>query len=276
MRFASFAGIFTLTILMFGSSLASAESVTYDFTGTIEQTAGTFTSIPMGSAVTGSFVFDLAAATPNPPTALQNPVGSPQGWVLETNPINGMTPSSVIYYQSISVNGTTYSSGPLSSSTSAVIEGLDNNILALEGAISGSDTLLQSSISLAALVGGPDAYLSNGLPNLDAINLGGSHGFFLALGESSPSMYASFGYTLTSLDAASPVPPGGAPVFPLPTPLPPGLLLLVSGLGVLALGRWHFQFGGRGDGGGLDGCGSEGESCPLLAGVGPGLVVVER
>jgi hypothetical protein len=60
-----------LTGLMFGvADLGVAQSITYDYTGTVTETDGIFASVAVGATVTGTYTFDLANANPSESTGV--------------------------------------------------------------------------------------------------------------------------------------------------------------------------------------------------------------
>ena len=131
---------------------------------------------------------------------------------------------------SFSLNGaTTYTSGPISPIlTGSAIDGFSNGFLSAGVSVQPtSGPFTDFHITLASGSSALEPWLSNGLPNLDVISLAGSNGFL----EAGAGLPDQLEFVLTSLTAASAVPPGGTPI---PTPPPSALWLCISGLGMFS------------------------------------------
>ena len=93
--------------------VARAQAVTYDFSGTVTVTSGIYSSIALGSPITGTYTFDLANADPTQSTGT---VGSAtESWDAELfggSFYAGSPPpvNSVVFSSKAIVDGFTYSS----------------------------------------------------------------------------------------------------------------------------------------------------------------------
>lgn len=81
--------------LLAASVAASAEPVTYEFTGVVTLASGTYSSIAAGSAVTGTYTFDLASGVPSQGTGVAGDTSN--GWIVQSygGPIYTQGPSSL-------------------------------------------------------------------------------------------------------------------------------------------------------------------------------------
>lgn len=96
------------TALVAGSTVASATSVTYDFTGFVQ--ANFFSGPPpfaVGTPVSGSFTFDYDAAIPGQGTGT---VGSQTDlWSVSSNGV----PAALVFSATVTFGGTTISTNPI-------------------------------------------------------------------------------------------------------------------------------------------------------------------
>jgi hypothetical protein len=220
------------------ATAASGTAVTYDFSGVVDSESGSFVPIiPGRSLVNGSFTIDFGAAdishgnTDSPSWTRAARGGS----VFGTPP-----PAGLVFSSSMSVAGFNYASGPVSPIlTSSLVEGTNgifSSAVVIQPGTSGT-TWTDFSLTLESSSPFLAAYLSNGLPNLGLIDLTNkTSSVMFTSGTGAPSN--DFGFYLTSLTAASPVPPGGTPVSIVPsTPLPAALWLFGSGLALLGFSR---------------------------------------
>jgi hypothetical protein len=184
-----------LTSLL-GSLAASAQSVTFDFTGVVADATypnpSTALLIPDGTLVTGSFTFTYAPLISGGGT-VSGTIGSssPQGW-LATKP--GVGTGVDLFSSTVQVVGfpTSYSTGAINTGagSSQISGGSTTGLPGNPGGGPGfesSGSLNGFEMNGSGLVGteswislnsnaGTNAFLSNGLPDL--ANLHGSYGMF--------------------------------------------------------------------------------------------------
>jgi hypothetical protein len=188
-----------------------------------------------GTLVSGSFTIDIDAAIPG-----QGGQGSTSSTYWTRSAYGGTVfnlpvPAALVFSETVTVNGTTYTSGALNPTLDS--SSLQGSASAGSNVFFGSDTIRSTNgaqskwqMSLYSDSSSFAAYLSDGLPNLYTVGLNQqSSGLFAA----DPAGTNEFGFTLTSLTPASSIPPGGSPVPVLPTPLPAAAWLLLSGAALL-------------------------------------------
>ena len=223
------------------TTMASATTVaSYEFSGT---TYNAYGGIADGQAVTGTFNINL--------DAVGGGFGSPAnpseaGFQMRSQP------SELIFSMNLQVDGVDYSASTLGAYSTFDAETGRNGQWFSEWTYypdaqpqHATDAFLGFVEKSLGQTSGTYAYLSNGLLNLDAVDLSRSMGYYTNYSS------AGFFFTVSSLSATSSIPPGGAPVIgPLlvPTPLPAAAWLLVSGFAGLSVLRLfmngRFQTGG--------------------------------
>ena len=219
-----------LAILTLGTAVASASPVTYDFTGYTTTVTGSFDSLE-GAAVSGSFTIDFDAAiasqSSGTPGSSASWASKASGGVNQSLPL----PPALVFSESVTLNGKTYTSAPLSpffSASSVSGETSDGELNAGVAFESPTLDITEWGSSFVSISPGKvTAYLSNGLPNLDAVDHTTSSGYFsLVTGSRSVTGFSAseFDFSIASLASSPP-----------PVPLPAAGWLLASGLGVLAV-----------------------------------------
>ena len=187
------------------------------------------------------------AATTGPGSV---PIGSTGNWSLASDggsAVGVPTPTTLVFTMAASVGGLTLNTGTSSYVTASSVGGIDGAFTGTQGINTDANHNLgvTSGMYLSSGTTGyfdppgnglPFAYLSNGLPNLAAIDLAQSQGsYFETLDSGSTEVdEGELLYTLTSLQPESAVPPGGEPVYQMiTTPLPGALGLFLAGFGGL-------------------------------------------
>jgi len=199
---------------------ANAESVSYDFTGTVTTATGIYSSA--GSAVTGTITIDFSAANPLLSSGTVGNMSS--GWSAGTEggTIYGLpSPAGLVF-------GWTLASGGLSLASSISSDGTTNSVSgspfgspnwqANDIENSNAGTYVAAGISLSDTMGTVAPYDSNGLPIFSNATLASGRWDYLVGGVNQ----GIFLYTMTSMT-------------PVPAPASAWLLLSgLSGLGALA------------------------------------------
>jgi hypothetical protein len=190
---------------------AIAQSVTYEFTGTVTSATGGYSAIPDGSSVTGSYTFDYAAATPGLGSGV---IGSPSSWSVISRSGNGfpLPPGAAIFTSTAQVDGFFYSSpSPGLFLNFAEVIGSDTfgvgRFSATEEVLAPPGTALSygSSMQLVTIPGLP--YSSSGLPDVRKFIVPDNGSFQETLpGSPRNSGYSVVTYNLTSLAPVSAVP----------------------------------------------------------------------
>ncbi len=202
----------------FGAPLAaSADAVTYEFTGTVTSATGDYASA--GPTISGTYIIDVGAGIPSQ-SAL--PVSFESIWFISAygGTTYGTAPrAALVFGLTLSSGGVTYSNivpnslGSLSSvegSPQASDEAMPTSFLAVNVAAVDENSNIVGSFSLAGGTGANAPFDANGLP-IFANATGGAIG---ALSHATGVLE----YTITSLT---------------PVPLPAAAWLLLSGLGGL-------------------------------------------
>src|ERR1700734_3370452 len=112
-----------LTGLTFAlTDLGFAQSVTYDYTGTVTEADGIFSSVAVGATVTGTYTFDFANANPSQSVGV---VGSPQSWLAASHTETGHNacPVALVFSSTAEVDGITYLTQPNASYQQSNITG---------------------------------------------------------------------------------------------------------------------------------------------------------
>ena len=183
-----------------------AQTVTYDFTGTVGGPTllggtGIYASIPDGTPVVGTYTFDYGAAIASQSLGV---VGSPAGWILESavgidRPVFGESAPSgqFIFTSTAHVGGFSFSTGPTNTIVMDSLVSADFN--PQFQVFTASESGLGSGSQMELLY--PMAYGSNGLPGTFVGPGIGNFGTFDSLGH-----FSYLGYTITSLTPAVPEP----------------------------------------------------------------------
>jgi hypothetical protein len=196
--------------------VATASSVTYDFTGTVTSAQGIYGSIADGTKVTGTYTIDLSNAGVHSTGTFGS---STSLWTaLEESGANlGTLPSSAYVFSSTaSVAGFSYTtSGPGTAVSESFVQnaGGPNTYTGQETQQTDAVTFTQSTFGILN-TNGTAPYSSAGLPVFSAVTSGSGSFTSKSLGVTS-----SVSYQLTGLT---------------PVPLPTSIWLLVSALGGLA------------------------------------------
>jgi len=200
---------------MAGSLAANAASVTYDFTGTVTNTIGSYSSIANGTLVTGTFTIDYDNALP---AYSFGTIGS-TNWAAQENSgsVYGTAPSSAYVFSSTAQVGAlsyaTQAPGTYYSQSYAASEASGTQLSLVEAQNVSAPQGVGSDIYILNTAG---AYTSQGLPVLGP----GSYGdFYSDNGSGTNELY----YSINSITAV---------------PLPAAAWLMLCGLGGLgALAR---------------------------------------
>jgi hypothetical protein len=198
--------------LLLGSAVASAQSVTFDFTGRVaDATYATANpvGIPDGNLVTGSFTFTYDPLTTNNPnnTSVTGTIGasSPAGWLAESA---GFGPGTMLFSSTVQVVGfsESYTTGDTGVSSSLIRGGSTTGMLnscgfPTDGASQSSGGVVGCEMSGSGLVGtdswvslipttdGSVAFSSDGLPI--ASDIRGGAGEFVYYTNGPTSIFAS-------------------------------------------------------------------------------------
>ena len=210
----------------------SATEVTFYFTGTVTDHYGMYVStVPIGTSVTGTYTFDLAAANP---AQSSGTVGST--WISEASggPYYGLPlPTALVFSASAQFAGFTYNTvQPSGSAVFSLVQGntADPELSTLgqyaasETNVSTAGTEYSSEMQLQGLIGGSPPFSADGLPVLipNITNIGANYGYFAnnagPFGRDEDINEINF--TIDSL-------------IPTPVPLPSSAWLLLSALGFL-------------------------------------------
>jgi hypothetical protein len=239
--------------LVLGSAVASAQSVTFDFTGRVaDATYATANAplIPDGNLVTGSFTFTYDPLMSNNPnnTSIVGTIGasSPDGWLAESA---GFGPGTMLFSSTVQVVGfsTSYSTGDTGVSSSLIRGGSTTDMLnscgfRTDGASQESGGVVGCEMSGSGLVGtdswisllpttfGSVAFSSDGLPIASDIRGGAGEFVYYTNGPTSIFAGGASGvqYEITSVMLAPEIDATSAVS---------ALTLLMGGLLVLRGGR---------------------------------------
>jgi hypothetical protein len=210
--------------LLLGSVAASAQSVTFDFTGRVaDATYATANAplIPDGNLVTGSFTFtyDPLMSNDSSNTSVFGTIGasSPDTWLAESA---GFGPGNTLFSTTVQVVGfsTTYSTGDTGVSSSLIrggaasIDPCGGNASGLaqgSGGIGGCENSglglvgTESWIFLNPAFGSVDTFSSDGLPDISDIR-GGSGAFVYYTNGPTSDIFRASGvqYEITSVELA--------------------------------------------------------------------------
>ena len=93
------ARLFTAALLMLGPISANAQTITYNFTGTVVSATGGYSAIAAGTPISGTYTFDFSYSNPSqsggtPRSTTQWSVGSYGGLAFHTPTVNGFAFSS--------------------------------------------------------------------------------------------------------------------------------------------------------------------------------------
>ena len=222
-----------MSALVTAPQLARANAVTYDFTGTVSASQGGYSFVPLGTTVSGTYTFNLDAATPGQGAGV---VGASSNWVVQSDGgaanvtvstdggvahLPSPVPSELVFASTVEVDGISYRTAPPSPYvTEAWVDNQQSSLFAGEWNWRDSNTTTGSNLALAPLKSGVLPFFANGLPDPSEVGLAGSQGYFFY--TASNSLSGQINWNLTSLSVA-----------PAPVPLPAGVWLLASGLGAL-------------------------------------------
>ncbi len=189
------------TLMFLVPVVATASPVTYDFTGAVTGSNGIFSNLALDSTFSGTYTFDLAAAT-------SETTYSTGSWIAESAAESG----SLVFSTTAEVDGVTFASNP---NASALLQSESGTEVSLHG--SEGTSIVESSFSLTDPESTPT---SSGLPPYQLTTYADGDGEI-----SSPE--GSVYYRIATWDGSPTDWNGTAP----PVPLPGTAWLLLSGLG---------------------------------------------
>jgi hypothetical protein len=205
-------------ICVLGAACAQGQEVTLDFTGTVANVSGIYSSIPIGSAITGTYTFDFANATQTSGSPGSNPffaeAGGTTGVPLLSGPVFTATASSAGF----SINtGPPVSSGDFYDVTEGNFVAGPILLLSMFNAsetyqLGASGAVYENLLNLNGL---SPTFDSKGLPVAPTIPARvGSGGFIGCLVQCTPAIDGGIGYALTSISpAVSAVPEASSSVM---------------------------------------------------------------
>lgn len=201
---------------------AHAEMVTYDFTGVVTSATGAYSSLAVGSEVTGTYTLDFSNASSTQGYGTVGSYTSP--WNAEafggTN-VGLSDPAGYVFMSTAAAGGFSYKTaavpGAYEDNTSINSDASTYDFSASETECPTSSFSSCSDSGFELESGGRETYTSNGLPIFAVANAGtGTYGYFEVSGIDNSGSEVE--YNLTSLT---------------PVPLPAGAWLMLSGLGGL-------------------------------------------
>jgi hypothetical protein len=201
---------------------ANAQAVTYDFTGTVTQAIGMYSSVPVGATVTGTYTFSLSSAIPS---EVFGSVGSSVFEVYANQINDGATPA--VFSSTAKVNGFSFASLPPNVSAYASHSSVAND--PFSPSYYASETVCVTATNCSGSQFGASGAMTSGLPALSPASLasGGVTGEFFSNSTPIPSSN-QVAFKITSMVSA----PTAAPEIDAASAAS-GLTLLLGGLLVL-------------------------------------------
>ncbi len=210
------------TIVLMAPFAAAAAPTTYDFTGIVTSATGLYSSVAVGTTVTGTYTFDLGNAMQADSTLLSDVGSQNVNWLAqaESGTETGTVGTSAFVFSSTAQAGAVSYETNSNTAQSVLVQtsvsgGPDpNSGNPFQGVEENRTTALASSSSSMILTGSTaDPWLPSGLPDFANANEGGTGWFEV---NNADGTDGAVHYQITSLN---------------PVPLPAAAWLLLSGLG---------------------------------------------